>query len=77
MLNDESMIDVELINPVHEYIAPELIELYVTNIGSFQPSHIYRLLVEYYHDDYWISFGIHFFCRSINILDSLAGNECW
>lgn len=44
---------VELINPVHDYIPPELIRLYVTNIGAFQPSYIYRLLAEYYHkDDY-------------------------
>ena len=56
VLNDESMSNVELINPVHDYIAPELIELYVTNIGSFQPSYIYRLLAEYYHTDDWESF---------------------
>lgn len=44
---------VELINPIHDYIPPELIRLYVTNIGAFQPSYIYRLLAEYYHkDDY-------------------------
>lgn len=55
-LNDELMSKVEVINPVHDYIAPELIELYVTNIGAFQPSYIYRLLAEYYHSDDWESF---------------------
>jgi len=48
-----AMDGVELMNPVHDYIPPELIRLYVTNIGAFQPSYIYRLLAEYYHkDDY-------------------------
>ena len=48
--------DVELINPVHDYIPPDLIKLYVTNIGGFQPSYIYKLLAEYYHPDDWQSF---------------------
>ena len=47
---------VEYINPVHDYIPPQLINLYVTNIGGFQPSYIYRLLAEYYHSDDWESF---------------------
>jgi translation initiation factor eIF-2B subunit beta len=50
------MQDVVLVNPVHDYIRPELINLYVTNVGSFQPSYIYRLLAEYYHNDDWESF---------------------
>mgnify|MGYP000252025120 CR=1 FL=1 len=48
---------VELINPVHDYIKPEHVSLYVTNVGSFQPSYIYRLLAEYYHSDDWKSFA--------------------
>jgi translation initiation factor eIF-2B subunit beta len=47
---------VDFVNPVHDYIRPELINLYVTNVGSFQPSYIYRLLAEYYHSDDWDSF---------------------
>lgn len=47
---------VELIHPCHDYLKPELINLYVTNVGSFQPSYIYRLLAEYYHQDDWESF---------------------
>lgn len=45
--------EVEFVNPVHDYITPQLIDLYVTNIGGFQPSYIYRLLAEYYHSDDW------------------------
>ena len=48
--------EVELINPVHDYIPPDLIKLYVSNIGGFQPSYIYKLLAEYYHPDDWESF---------------------
>eukprot|EP00551_Chaetoceros_affinis_P012738 CAMPEP_0203666692 /NCGR_PEP_ID=MMETSP0090-20130426/3692_1 /ASSEMBLY_ACC=CAM_ASM_001088 /TAXON_ID=426623 /ORGANISM="Chaetoceros affinis, Strain CCMP159" /LENGTH=506 /DNA_ID=CAMNT_0050530651 /DNA_START=38 /DNA_END=1554 /DNA_ORIENTATION=+ len=54
-LSDDVMAGVELINPVHDYLAPELIGLYLTNIGAFQPSYIYRLLAEYYHSDDWES----------------------
>ena len=46
----------ELINPMHDYIPPGLLNLYVTNAGTFQPSYIYRLLAEYYHPDDWESF---------------------
>ena len=55
-MGDDRMSGVELINPVHDYIKPEHISLYVTNVGSFQPSYIYRLLAEYYHSDDWKSF---------------------
>jgi translation initiation factor eIF-2B subunit beta len=55
-MGDALLSEVELINPVHDYIKPELVNLYVTNVGSFQPSYIYRLLAEYYHSDDWKSF---------------------
>ena len=48
--------DVEFMNPLYDYIKPDLIHLYVTNVGSFQPSYIYRLLSEYYYMDDWESF---------------------
>mmetsp|Transcript_14499 Transcript_14499/g.21536 ORF Transcript_14499/g.21536 Transcript_14499/m.21536 type:complete len:388 (+) Transcript_14499:48-1211(+) len=48
---------VEVLNPAFDYIPPELVSLYMTNIGGHQPSYIYRLLAEYYHrDDYTLSF---------------------
>lgn len=55
-MTDSVMANVEFINPVHDYIPPQLINLYVTNVGAFQPSYIYRLLAEYYHTDDWESF---------------------
>ena len=56
-LSEEKMSEqVELINPIYDYIPPDLVSLYVTNIGAFQSSYIYRLLAEYYHSDDWESF---------------------
>lgn len=55
-LTQRELASVELVNPLHDYIQPNLISLYVTNVGSFQPSFIYRLLAEYYHTDDWASF---------------------
>jgi len=55
-LSNPLMKEVEFLNPVHDYIAPELVNLYVTNVGAFQPSYIYRLLAENYHSDDWESF---------------------
>lgn len=54
--SNPAMRDVDFVNPIFDYIRPELINLYVTNVGSFQPSYIYRLLAEYYHSDDWESF---------------------
>ncbi|KAL7465790.1 hypothetical protein ACHAXS_006112 [Conticribra weissflogii] len=56
LMGDPVLSEVEFVNPVHDYIKPELIDLYVTNIGGFQPSYIYRLLAEYYHGDDWEAF---------------------
>uniref|UniRef100_A0A7S3LDB3 Translation initiation factor eIF2B subunit beta n=1 Tax=Amphora coffeiformis TaxID=265554 RepID=A0A7S3LDB3_9STRA len=55
-LTDRKIADVEFVNPLHDYIQPNQISLYVTNVGSFQPSFIYRLLAECYHTDDWASF---------------------
>jgi len=40
-----------VLNPLYDFVPPDLVELYVTNSGSHQPSYIYRLLAEYYHLD--------------------------
>uniref|UniRef100_A0A7S2LE62 Translation initiation factor eIF2B subunit beta n=2 Tax=Leptocylindrus danicus TaxID=163516 RepID=A0A7S2LE62_9STRA len=55
-IEDSEYENVEFVNPVHDYIPPQLVELYITNVGCFQPSYIYRLLAEYYHMDDWESF---------------------
>jgi len=40
--------DVQLYNPVFDYLEPELVSLFVTNQGGHSPSYVYRLIVEYY-----------------------------
>ncbi|KAG7361187.1 initiation factor 2B-like protein [Nitzschia inconspicua] len=65
LLNPNSIMDyassqqhgtVDFVNPLHDYVRPDHIKLFVTNVGSFQPSYIYRLLSEYYHQDDWAPF---------------------
>jgi translation initiation factor eIF-2B subunit beta len=40
---------IEVLVPSYDYIPPDLIQLYITNNGSHQPSYIYRLLSEFFH----------------------------
>uniref|UniRef100_A0A915KGG3 Translation initiation factor eIF2B subunit beta n=1 Tax=Romanomermis culicivorax TaxID=13658 RepID=A0A915KGG3_ROMCU len=41
----------EVYNPVFDYVSPDLITLFVTNVSSNVPSYIYRLQSELYHPD--------------------------
>lgn len=47
--SDVNFNNVDVVVPAAEYVPPELINLYVTNNGSHQPSYVYRLMSEYYH----------------------------
>ena len=40
---------VAVANPAFDYIPPNNVTLFITNIGGHNPSYIYRLLQEYYH----------------------------
>ena len=42
---------VQVCNPVYDYVPPELVTLFITNLGGNSPSYVYRLLSEYYHPD--------------------------
>ena len=53
-------------NPQFEYIPPDLVDLFITNVsvvpqlqsGGHQPSYVYRLLSEYYSpEDYDLSYS--------------------
>ena len=52
MLNydDFKLVDnVELVsNQLDDYIPPENIDIYITNIGGFAPSFIYRIVLDNY-----------------------------
>ena len=44
---------IHAINPLFEYIPPDLVTLFISNMSGCAPSYVYRLLSEFYHpDDY-------------------------
>jgi len=51
--NIGSAAQVNVLNPAFDYVPPDLVNLFLTNVQGCQPSYMYRLLSEYYHrDDY-------------------------
>eukprot|EP01025_Chloroclados_australasicus_P046169 TRINITY_DN5092_c0_g1_i4.p2 TRINITY_DN5092_c0_g1~~TRINITY_DN5092_c0_g1_i4.p2 ORF type:complete len:423 (-),score=64.03 TRINITY_DN5092_c0_g1_i4:140-1408(-) len=46
--NGVNQMYVDIPNPGHDYVPPELISLMVTDGGGFTPQYVYRLLTEYY-----------------------------
>lgn len=38
-------------NPLNDYVPPENIDIFITNIGGHAPSSIYRIVMDYYHPD--------------------------
>lgn len=52
VLNFETILgdkeNVNVTNPLWDYIPPELVSLFITNQSSYNPSYIYRLLAEFY-----------------------------
>ncbi|XP_065904364.1 translation initiation factor eIF2B subunit beta-like [Dysidea avara] len=47
----KTMAKVHIQNPVFDYVPPELITIFIFNIGGNAPSYVYRLLSELYHPD--------------------------
>lgn len=48
MTSEENIENIEVIIPGFDYIAPEYITLYITNLGEHTPAYIYRVFSEYY-----------------------------
>jgi hypothetical protein len=40
---------VDVLNPYYDYISPDLVSLFITNVGGHPPSYIYRLVIEGYN----------------------------
>lgn len=40
---------VDIVAPVFEYVPPELVTLFISNVTGYAPSYVYRLLSELYH----------------------------
>eukprot|EP00045_Choanoeca_perplexa_P005543 m.46793 g.46793 ORF g.46793 m.46793 type:complete len:369 (-) comp13178_c1_seq1:57-1163(-) len=41
---------VDCLNPLFDYVPPDLVTLFISNLGGNAPSYVYRLLSEYYHE---------------------------
>ena len=47
---------VHIPSPAFDYVPPHLISLFVTDMGGYTPSYVYRLLAEFYdRNDYALS----------------------
>lgn len=47
----EMVSKVHVLNPVFDHVPPELIKIFISNIGGSAPSYVYRLISELYHAD--------------------------
>ncbi|KAF2461692.1 hypothetical protein BDY21DRAFT_314381 [Lineolata rhizophorae] len=39
---------VDVVNPVFDYVKPEFVDLYITNLGGCAPSYLYRIVADHY-----------------------------
>ncbi|KAH8589443.1 translation initiation factor-like protein eIF-2B subunit beta [Bisporella sp. PMI_857] len=46
--NGELVSDLEIDNPVYDYVPPDLVNLYITNLGAHAPSYLYRIVADHY-----------------------------
>ncbi|KAJ5051556.1 uncharacterized protein L3040_001332 [Drepanopeziza brunnea f. sp. 'multigermtubi'] len=40
--------NLEVDNPVYDYVPPDLVDLYITNLGAHAPSYLYRIVADHY-----------------------------
>lgn len=45
---------VEVVSPAYDYIPPDMVNIFVTNVGVHSPTYIYRLLGECYCEEDYI-----------------------
>ena len=50
-LCDSQLAEVDVVNPVYDYIPPEYISLLLTTKGKYAPSYIFRLMKDNYTDE--------------------------
>ncbi|CAN6674394.1 translation initiation factor eIF2B subunit beta [Trichomonascus vanleenenianus] len=46
--NSDMMSNVEVMNPIYDYVAPEHIDIYITTVGGYSPSFTYRIVLDHY-----------------------------
>jgi len=40
--------NLEVDNPLFDYVSPDLVDLYITNLGAHAPSYLYRIVADHY-----------------------------
>ncbi|EAW07888.1 translation initiation factor eIF2B subunit beta [Aspergillus clavatus NRRL 1] len=45
------MNQVDVQNPLYDYVPPELVDLYITNLGGHAPSYLYRIVSDHYRKE--------------------------
>ncbi|XBQ86767.1 GCD complex subunit gcd7 [Aspergillus fumigatus] len=45
------MDQVDVQNPLYDYVPPELVDLYITNLGGHAPSYLYRIVSDHYRKE--------------------------
>ncbi|EPY49700.1 translation initiation factor eIF2B beta subunit [Schizosaccharomyces cryophilus OY26] len=46
--NGDLINEAELLNPYYDYIPPDLVDLFITNLGGYPPSYLYRIMNDTY-----------------------------
>lgn len=44
----EFMDKVDVVNPIYDHVAADLVDLYITNLGGHAPSYLYRIVADHY-----------------------------
>ena len=49
---DGSMVGkVDVENPIYDFVPPDLVDLYITNLGGHAPSYLYRIVQDHYREE--------------------------
>ncbi|QDS76557.1 hypothetical protein FKW77_006775 [Venturia effusa] len=46
--DDEFVDKIDVVNPLYDYVPPELVNLYISNLGGHAPSYLYHVVAEHY-----------------------------
>lgn len=47
----EFVTKVDVVNPLYDYVPPDLVDLYITNLGGHAPSYLYRIVADHYRPE--------------------------
>ena len=50
-LDGDLMGKVEVQNPIFDFVPPDLVDLYITNLGGHAPSYLYRIIKDQYREE--------------------------